>query len=69
MSRTITIELSVPVRVPVFTRRLRFGCLIHPEQVTDAWYAQGCPPVLDTHGLGRLMVARWRVSKWMRGCK
>ena len=45
----------------------KLGRLIHPEAVTAAWYAQDCPPHLDTRTFSRWTLLRWRLACWLRG--
>jgi hypothetical protein len=44
------------------------GIKLHPESVTEAWYAADCPPELDARAAGIPLRVRvqWRVSRLLR---
>jgi hypothetical protein len=45
------------------------GRRLHPIEVTDAWYAQDCPPALDASNLSRRVRLQWRIACLLRGVK
>lgn len=65
-----TITVTIPARPlrkwrPAFV--IALGCRLHPASVTEAWYAQDCPPKLDG-GVSPVDLLRWRVACALRGC-
>lgn len=53
---------------PRYPQRIRdLGCRLMPNEITDAWYAQGCPPRLDKSGISRRVIWRWRLACLLRG--
>lgn len=69
MSTTIQV-VAPPMRM--YSRwywfKWRLAKPFHPASVTDAWYSQGCPEVLDTTAISRLDLLRWRIDRWLREC-
>jgi hypothetical protein len=51
------------------SRRYHLGRSLHPESVTEAWYAAKCPPDFSPgrYGIGPWVVLRWRFACWLRG--
>jgi hypothetical protein len=48
------------------TARVRLGLRLHPEAVTDAWYAADCPPRLDASSLPLRVRLQWQLACWLR---
>jgi hypothetical protein len=51
------------------TRRQRLGAKLHPEAVTAAWYAAGCPPRLDASSLPLRVRLQWYLACRLRGLR
>jgi hypothetical protein len=67
-SRTITVVVPVTPRRQYRPLTLRaFGVKIHPQSVTDAWYAADCPPNFKPP-VPFLVRVRWHASRLLRGC-
>ena len=48
----------------------KLGTKIHPEAITEAWYAADCPPSMDYKAAGVSFLTRvqWHVACFLRGC-
>jgi hypothetical protein len=62
---------AVVAAAPFYKRRrpatLRaLGHMLHPEAITEAWYAAQCPPRLTRTVPGRVWL-RWRLAVLLRG--
>ena len=69
-THAITIEaIPLPDLRRINTIRARLGRKLHPAEITDAWYAQDCPPRLDTNDLPFTIRVRWRLACALRGVK
>lgn len=51
------------------TFKSRLGRLLHPIEITDAWYAQDCPPRLNLTGIPFTIRIRWRLACVLRGVR
>ena len=57
---------------PMYSRwywfKWRLSKHFHPQRVTELWYAQDCPAVLDTSCLTLRGRVGWAIDKWLREC-
>lgn len=70
---TGTITIAVPglrtySRWYWFKWRLSRRLHLTPKRVTEAWYEQDCPSVLDVSFLTRAERLRWALDMWLREC-
>jgi hypothetical protein len=72
MARAITVVLqgyTPPKLRPALLCRL--GERLHPDTVTDAWYAADCPPRFKPrdHGVTLRDTLKWKLACFLRGCR
>lgn len=71
-TRTIQIELVGATPGSIRPDCLReVGRRLHPDTITDAWYAADCPPKLDWRaaGITRRTWLQWRLACLLRGAR
>jgi hypothetical protein len=69
--RLAIVTVPAPDYTPNLNRRPEWmrelGRHLHPETITNIWYAQNCPPKLDRWSLPLTMRVQWTVECWLRG--
>lgn len=66
MTRTITVQLPTQKHPHRAAWMTNLGRRLHPQEVTDAWYAAECPPGFNPPVNLRTRL-RWRLACLLRG--